>query len=401
VPQTPVRIGIHTSTRGGVEFAAERAHQLGCDTFQIFSSSPRQWKPYTVTPRSCEEMKRLRRLHGLGPLVVHDSYLINLSAISPAVRALSAKAFRGEIERALAIGAEYVVMHPGTSEGDREAALARLADGILAATEGLAWDGLTLLLENTGGGATRLGGSFAELRSMLERLPGIPAGVCIDTCHCWIAGYDIVDPAGYEATIAELDATVGLTRVHVMHVNDTVSNRGSHWDRHQHIGEGQLGLATFARWLNDPRMAGKAFILETPRDTEEDEKKNLAALRALVGRSAREVQEEVVARARAAAVTAPAASVPASPAPAAPRPRPKSARNSALPTTVMRKPASGSARRKSAKKRRPPATKTRSRARGPAPRKGKRTAPAKKTARASLRRSSRPPVRPRGTATRA
>lgn len=304
-PETPritptqlaaVRIGIHTSVRGGLEQAAERAYRLGCAAFQIFSSSPRQWRPWELSPNTCQQMKCLRERYALSPLVIHDSYLINLAASDPVVHARSREAFRAEIDRALLLGADYLVMHPGTSSLPRERALDNLAAAIRECAAGVDWNGLTLLIENTGGGSTRLGGSFGELAQLLQRLAGLPVGVCIDTCHCWIAGYDIVSPSGYEETIRELDAEIGLQRVRVIHTNDTDSRRGSHWDRHQHIGEGKLGLQTFKRWLNDPRMAGKAFILETPLDEEGDDQRNVQVLIALVEGSPARVESAAVTK---------------------------------------------------------------------------------------------------------
>ncbi len=245
------------------------------------------WRATPPSGQSCAEMRRRRAEFDLHPLVVHANYLINLAGSEGELLERSRQAFRGELERASALGAEYLVLHPGsTMRGDRATALERWEQSIRTAFRGLEASGLTLLIENTAGGGDRLGGTFAEVAELLARLTGLPVGACIDTCHCWVAGYDVRSPAGFEATLAELDATVGLTRIPVLHANDAKAARGSRLDRHQHIGEGQLGRDCFRRFLNDPRLAGKAFILETPVDEPGDAERNLDSLRRLLTRPA-------------------------------------------------------------------------------------------------------------------
>jgi len=289
-PSAP-RIGIHTSVAGGVENAAERAYRLGSNTLQIFSSSPRQWAPYELSRRQCEQMRRLRDHYELKPLVIHTSYLVNLAASNEEFLRKSIVAFRGEVERALALCAEYLVLHPGSFRGtDREAGLRQTAVAIAVATEGLdlAQGNLTILIENTAGAEYSLGGSFEQVAEILDRLRGIvPTAACIDTCHAHVAGYDIVSPAGWRNTLAHLDATIGLRNVRVWHCNDSKSARGSGLDRHQHIGKGEIGLEPFRRLLNHPGLAHAAFIAETPIDRPGDDRKNLATLRRLVVSGAR------------------------------------------------------------------------------------------------------------------
>jgi deoxyribonuclease-4 len=283
---TSRRIGIHTSSAGGVQNAAERAYRLGCNTFQIFSSSPRQWAPYELSRPQCAEMSRLRENYDLKPLVIHTNYLVNLASTTPLFLKKSVEAFRGEVERALALCAEYLVLHPGSFRGaDREEGLLRTAAAIAASTKGLdlAKGGLTILIENTAGAQFSLGGSFEQVAEVLERLRGIvPIAACIDTCHTHVAGYDIVSEAGTHQTLGQLDATIGLKNVPVWHCNDAKAARGSKLDRHQHIGKGSIGLQTFRRLLNDPRLAHAAFIVETPIDKPGDDRWNVAALKKLV-----------------------------------------------------------------------------------------------------------------------
>ena len=283
---TSRRIGIHTSSAGGVHNAAERAYRLGCNTLQIFSSSPRQWAAYELNRPHCDEMRQLRERYDLKPLVIHTNYLVNLAGVNEVFLKKSIEAFRGEIERAIALCAEYLVLHPGSFRGsDREQGLLRTAAAITASAQGLdlARAGLTILIENTAGAEYSLGGSFEQVAEVLEYLRDVvPVGACIDTCHTHVAGYDIVSPQGLQDTLKQLDETVGLKNVHVWHCNDAKAARGSKLDRHQHIGKGSIGLEPFRRLLNDPRLAQDAFIAETPIDEPGDDVRNVAALRKLV-----------------------------------------------------------------------------------------------------------------------
>lgn len=280
------RIGIHTSSAGGVQNAAERAFRLGCNTLQIFSSSPRQWAPYELGRPQCEMMKQIREQYDLKPLVIHTNYLVNLAATNDVFLKKSIEAFRGEIERALALCAEYLVLHPGSFRGaNRERGLLQTAAAISAATTGLDLDkgGLRILIENTAGAEFSLGGSFEQVAEVMEHLRGItPVAACIDTCHTHVAGYDIVTESGMRETLARLDSTIGLKNVPVWHCNDAKAARGSKLDRHQHIGKGTIGLEPFRRLLNDPRLAHAAFIAETPVYQPGDDRRNVEALQGLL-----------------------------------------------------------------------------------------------------------------------
>jgi deoxyribonuclease-4 len=250
-PPAGPRIGIHTSTSGGVETAAERAYRLGCSTFQVFSSSPRQWQPWRLSEAQCVEMRRLRAQHDLAPLVIHCNYLINLAGVTPVFYEKSVQAFRGEVERALALGAEFLVLHPGSFRGSSR--------------------------EHS------LGSSFEHVAEVAGRLRSVlPVAACLDTCHTHVAGYDIVSREGLEQTLRLADSTIGLKNVPVWHCNDAKAERGSRLDRHQHIGEGTIGAAPFRRLLNDPRLAHAAFIAETPIDQPGDDRRNVEMLQSLV-----------------------------------------------------------------------------------------------------------------------
>lgn len=285
------RIGMHLSTAGGVFRAAERAHAIGANTFQIFSSSPRMWRAAQLEPTHCEQMLRLRREYDCFPLVIHTSYLVNLCSQSAIVRDKSIAAFRGEIVRALALGAEYLVLHPGSWRGlTRQDGLALAAESIAEAADGLSFGpelgcDFKILIENTAGAEFSLGGSFEQVAELIAKLrPFVPIGACLDTCHCHVAGYDLLTASGYEETVALIRNTIGLESVRVWHMNDAKAPRGSKLDRHQHIGRGTIGLPPFRRLLHDPRFAHCAFIAETPVDEPEDDRRNLETLRSLVRR---------------------------------------------------------------------------------------------------------------------
>lgn len=215
---TSRRIGIHTSIAGGVENAAERAYRLGCNAFQIFSTSPRQWQPYDLSRPQCAEMQRLRQRYDLKPLVIHSNYLINLASTTETFLAKSIEAFRGELERALNLCAEYLVLHPGSFRGaSREEGLRRVAASIAVASRGLdlVKGGLAVLIENTAGAEFSLGGSFEQVAEVLYLLKDVaPVAACIDTCHVHVAGYDIVSEAGLQKTLAQLDSSIGLKKTY-------------------------------------------------------------------------------------------------------------------------------------------------------------------------------------------
>jgi len=280
------RIGVHLGTAGGASNAVERAREIGANTFQIFSSSPRMWRAPKVDPKQAVRMKALRAVLDVSPLVIHTSYLVNVCSQTDEVREKSVVAFRGEIERALTLGAEFLVLHPGSWKGlTRHEGLTLAADSIARAIDGLAWQGTPfhILIENTAGSEFSLGGSFEQVAELVERLkPTAPMGVCLDTCHTHVAGYDLVTSEGYEETMKQVAATVGFGTVRVWHMNDAKAARGSKLDRHEQIGKGTMGLEPFRRLLNDPRFAHAAFIAETPVDAPGDEERNVKTLLSLV-----------------------------------------------------------------------------------------------------------------------
>lgn len=282
----PPRIGIHTSIAGGVGQALELARRLRCTTLQIFSASPRMWTDgrQTIDADSANQFRQRRRDLGITPLVIHANYLINLAAPAARLQAMTIRGFRGEIERALALDAEYLVVHPGSRRDSTiDAAIGQIANSLRRAAEGLDLGRLRILIEVTAGQGSAVGSRLEELRWILEACPEMELGICLDTAHLFAAGYEIHNEAGLQKTIDEIDRTIGLDRVRVIHVNDSKVAFGSRVDRHQHLGRGQIGLDALGRLINHPGFAGRAFILETPIDRPGDDWRNVCALWRLAG----------------------------------------------------------------------------------------------------------------------
>ena len=233
--------------------------------------------------------RQTRKRLGLKPLVVHANYLVNLASGDPAVRPKSIAAFRGELERAEAIGAEYLVVHPGSYVGRTlEEGMAAVVLGLKEAAAGLPSPRVTVLLENTAGCGSQIGCRFEQLRHIRDlavELADLRIGYCLDTCHLLAAGYNVADEDGLRRTVREAEAVLGLKHVKVIHANDSKSPLGSGVDRHQHIGEGYIGAAGFRRILAHPKLRSKPFILETPVDREDDDRRNLDRLKKLCPKS--------------------------------------------------------------------------------------------------------------------
>lgn len=280
------RVGVHTSIAGSLAQAAEKAHQIGCTAFQIFSTSPRMWKARPLEPEEISALARLRREYDLHPLVIHANYLLNLASPDARLRQRSIAAFREELARAAALGAEYLVLHPGSyRDATPEQGIRTLARSIRQAMQETPSGGrpnaVRLLIENTCGQGNTLGGSFVEIQQILALLEGLPVDCCLDTAHCFAAGMNIATPEGLAAALAEVERTVGLRRVRVIHTNDSRSPLGSHRDWHEHIGRGGIGREGFRRIVNHPSLRDKVFILETPLDKPGDDRRNLRLIQSL------------------------------------------------------------------------------------------------------------------------
>jgi deoxyribonuclease IV len=280
-----LRIGIHTSIAASLEHAALKASGLGANTFQIFSSSPRMWRASSPSVEQIRLLRCARERLDLFPLAIHANYLVNLASCDPAIRARSIASFRGELERASAIGAEYLVLHPGSYKCQSlEEGIAAFVVGLCDAAADIKKTPVTVLLENTVGCGAQIGGRFEELRAIrdnLSQLADLPVGYCLDTCHLLAAGYDVSCAAGLRETVAQADRILGIGNIKLIHANDSKTPLASHTDRHANIGEGHIGNAGFRRILTHPKLRSKPFILETPVAQDGDDRRNLENLKKL------------------------------------------------------------------------------------------------------------------------
>ena len=294
MPNTPGRcpraagppLGAHVSIAGGVDKAPLRGREAGCEAIQIFTKSNRQWRARPLGDKEIAAFRRNLNTTGIGPVVAHDCYLLNLAAPTAAAWKRSVAAFRDELQRAEVLGIPYLVMHPGShlGAGERDG-VARVAEALNLAHAGAPRHRARVLLETTAGQGTSLGYRFEQLGAILDRVEAAHRiGVCLDTCHLFAAGYDIRSPTGYRETMRALAACVGTGRVKAIHLNDSRHGLGSRIDRHMHIGEGCLGVAAFGLFLNDPRFRAVPMILETPPDEDfvAADRRNLARLRRLL-----------------------------------------------------------------------------------------------------------------------
>jgi deoxyribonuclease-4 len=277
------RIGFHAPIAGGLQNALLKAHALGCDTVQIFSRNPRGWAARPLSDEEVETFKRIRAETGIAPVVVHANYLINLAAADDVVREKSVRAFREEIERAVTLGCDYLVVHPGSAKGACEAdGIRTCAESLRRACEGLEFGTFRVLLENTAGQGACIGHRFEHLREIIEACPNLNLGVCFDTAHAFTAGYDLRPEDGFAATLDAVERNVGTENVRAVHFNDSRADYNSRVDRHWHIGLGHIGAEALRRVARAPELAHAAFLLETPQDELGDDARNLAALRSFV-----------------------------------------------------------------------------------------------------------------------
>jgi len=299
-PQPPswmdgsVRIGIHTSIAGSYLNALEAARKLGCNALQIFSASPRMWQGGSARIAEVDALAFRARQEELrlGPLVVHANYLINLASAERMLQTRSIQAFHDEIVRALALGADFLVVHPGARGGATAAqAIATVVESVKQASKRAPMGGLRILIENTAGMGAAVGSRLEEVGEILAGLRGLPVEACLDTAHLFAAGYDIKSEGGLASTIGQIESTIGLENVPVFHVNDSKIPLGGHVDRHEHIGKGKIGADAFARILRHPRfgsaapegLLGRVFVAETPIDDPGDDRRNVAMLWELAG----------------------------------------------------------------------------------------------------------------------
>jgi deoxyribonuclease-4 len=278
-------LGAHVSTAGGLHNAPERGREIAAEAIQVFTRNQVQWAARPVSWTEAAAFRAAVERNGIQVVLAHGSYLVNLATPDRVARQRSRAAFMAEMRRCHALGIPYLVFHPGAHMGaGEEAGLRRVAESLNHALDrgrGLA---VMPLLEVTAGHGSSVGHSFEHLARILEQLDTpLRVGVCLDTCHLLAAGYDIATSRGYARTMEDLDRTVGLSRVKAFHLNDAKRGLGSRLDRHESIGRGFLGAATFRRLLRDRRFRGVPMVLETPGGLPRW-KEELALLRRLRGR---------------------------------------------------------------------------------------------------------------------
>jgi deoxyribonuclease-4 len=286
-------LGAHVSVAGGLPLAVTRARALGCDAFQIFSRNASRWHAPPLDSAVVRAFRQTLDGSGIGPVVAHASYLVNLAAAEGPLREQSLETMADELGRADALGLLGVVLHPGSAGTETpEVAIARVARAVRTLLQRTRGSRTLLLLEHTAGQGRSIGHRFEHLQRVIAKAGGSPRlGICLDTCHLLAAGYDIASADGYEQTFADFDRVVGLERLRIIHVNDSKRPCGSRIDRHAHIGEGFVGIDAFARLVNDPRLRRIPMLLETekqpsrrPADTSPDpwDIMNLTRLRRLL-----------------------------------------------------------------------------------------------------------------------
>ena len=276
-----MRIGAHISIAGGVSKSIGRAKAAGCEAVQIFSGNPRGWK---IKPFDPEELKRFHLLchqEDIRPVIIHSPYLINLAAPDETIYRKSMVAFRNELVRADQLGADGFVIHIGHHLGEGiESGIRKMADSLRESIDSLPELKTRILLENTAGEGSSLGHRAEYIAEIME-LSGVgdKLYLCFDTCHAYVSGYDIATARGLDETMDKIDRLIGLDRLRVVHFNDTKFGLGSRRDRHEHIGEGKIGMAGMKRIARHPALQEKTFILETPKDTPESDLRNISLLK--------------------------------------------------------------------------------------------------------------------------
>ncbi len=271
-----VRVGVHTSIAGGISKAIDRAASLDCRTLQIFSHNPRQWRKSSISPEEAERFRHLRRKYDITPVFIHVSYLINLASLSTEILRKSVDLLSYELDNADAVDAEYIVLHTGSAAGqDSNKARAIAAKAILKAV-GLRQHRASILLENTAGEKGDITSSVTALAEIIDTCKSDRiAGICIDTCHAFSSGYDLTSGEGVEKLVGEIRKYIGLDKLKLIHLNDSKRPLGSGVDRHEHIGNGFIGIRGFNNLLSDKRISNIPIILETPKKNEDDDRRNL------------------------------------------------------------------------------------------------------------------------------
>ncbi|MEW6001431.1 MAG: deoxyribonuclease IV [Nitrospirota bacterium] len=277
------RLGVHTSIVGGLHKSLERAKALECKTVQIFSHNPRGWAMRSISEKEISNFKSLRLGLDISPVYVHASYLINIASRNDNLRNRSVEMLIVEMYRADAIGADYVILHPGSASGDDEKiSMNRAIDSLNRVAMFSQWEA-GLLIENTAGERGDISSTITGLSHIINGVKGsLIAGICIDTCHAFAAGYDIKTDKGIKGISDEIKKHIGLEKVKLIHLNDSRGKVGSGIDRHEHIGLGEIGMRGLREFINFRPFINIPLILETPKKSEFDDPMNLKRVRRMI-----------------------------------------------------------------------------------------------------------------------
>ncbi len=277
------RLGVHTSIAGGIHLSMERAKELGCNTVQLFSHNPRTWLIHPIEKSSVSRFKQMRDAYGISPVYIHTSYLINLASSNGEVRKKSIQMLIREMDIADSLDADYVVLHTGSASEDHEEVARRRACEALRTVSGEKEWAAKLLLENTAGERGDISSRIKDIAEIMDGQEGaLAAGVCIDTCHSFQAGYDISKKEGVSEIAGEIEKYMGPDRVRLIHLNDSKRDFHSRADRHEHIGSGKIGREGLKGFINHPFFRDVPLILETPKKSEEDDPRNLKVVRRML-----------------------------------------------------------------------------------------------------------------------
>lgn len=276
-------LGVHVSCEGKIYEVISRAHELGCNTIQIFSRNPQRWRQHNLESSDIEEFIRRQEKLNIKPVFIHLPYLSNLASPDFRLYRASIKAYIEDIREAHALKADYIVTHMGShKKTSEEGGIKRLSKALNRILEKTADAGVGILLENTAGSGSWLGYKFSHQKKVLEGIKQKErVGFCLDTAHAYLAGYDIATKTGLEAMLGEIESSVGISLVKLIHLNDTKGKLGGHRDTHEHIGKGNIGIEAMKRIINHPKLKDIPFILETPKKREEDDVMNLSVVRKL------------------------------------------------------------------------------------------------------------------------
>jgi len=277
------KIGVHTSIAGGLHLSLERAHELGCNTLQIFSHNPRGWAVKGKSHEEITEFLKLKTYYSISPVFIHTCYLINLASSDRDLAGKSIDMVAEEMNIADSLSADYIILHTGSASGaDPVSARKRVISSLIEVSKRGNWRA-GLLLENTAGKSGDVTSKIAEVAEIMNSVPGrLIAGVCIDTCHAFSAGYDISSPEGIGFMFSEIFRHIGRDRLKLFHLNDSKGSLGSGLDRHEHIGKGKIGTKGMKNFLTYSDLMDIPLILETPKKSHGDDLRNLGVVKRLM-----------------------------------------------------------------------------------------------------------------------